>query len=181
MYDDIAAQFQPGGSYTKGIEAQLARRKKGAMASGMQSLVSSGMAGTTQAAGLGSKFEEEVGMPTMAAAETSRIGKLTEAMMGKAGFMASQIPQQMTAQPQSHEGEVGYGGPSLMDQYKNKFSKFQAGNKPQATKASGPRLSTRAGMRKSIPFMGSGNKSAAATPQYDFLEIGRNLLRSKIF
>jgi len=180
MYDDIAAQFQPGGSYTKGIEAQLARRKKGAMASGMQSLVSSGMAGTTQAAGLGSKFEEEVGMPTMAAAETSRIGKLTEAMMGKAGFMASQIPQQMTAQPQSHEGEVGYGGPSLMDQYKDKFSSFQAGNRSQTTKASGPRFRTHTGRSMFSPI-GSSKKSTSAAPQYNFLDIGKNLLRSKIF
>jgi len=109
LYDQMATQYQPGGTYLKGIEEQLARRKKGAMASGMQSLVSSGMAGTTQAAGLGKKFEEEVGMPTMAAAETDRIGKLTEAMMGKAGFMQQLLQDTPERTMTTIMGDMGPG------------------------------------------------------------------------
>ena len=117
LYDQIIAQYQPGGGYTKGLETQLARRKKGALASGMQSLVSSGMAGTTQAAGLGTKFEEEVGAPTMAAAETGRIGKLTEAMMGKAGFLQNIASRQFSTR-QTTQARPATKSMSMMDRWR---------------------------------------------------------------
>lgn len=144
LYDTIAAQFQPGGSYTKGIEAQLARRKKGAMASGMQSLVSSGMAGTTQAAGLGKKFEEEVGMPTMAAAETDRVSKLTGALMGKAGFMQQLLGS--TPERTMTRTVAKSKLPSLYD-------KSTPGSKKTTMK---PAATTHTGRRMFQPFGGSG-------------------------
>lgn len=66
------AYYQPGGAYGAGVEAALGRGRTKAMATGMQSLVSAGLAGTTMAAGLGKKFEEEVGMPIRAGVEEAR-------------------------------------------------------------------------------------------------------------
>jgi len=152
LYDSMAAQFQPGGTYTKGIEEQLARRKKGAMASGMQSLVSSGMAGTTQAAGLGSKFEEEVGMPTMAAAETSRIGKLTEAMMGKAGFMQQLLQDTPRRSTTIIPAKMSEG--FLERHYRE--SKEAKDRKALKTTAAKPAATTHTGRRMFQPFGGSG-------------------------
>lgn len=69
--------YQPGGGYGKGVEAGLERGRTKAVAGGMQSLVSAGLAGTTMAAGLGKKYEEEVGMPARARVEETRAGALS--------------------------------------------------------------------------------------------------------
>ncbi len=72
LWKDAIAQYAPGGSFGKGVEASLARGRTKSVASGMQSLVASGLANTTQAAGLGKKFEEEVGAPTRLRVESQR-------------------------------------------------------------------------------------------------------------
>jgi len=150
LYDSMAAQYQPGGTYLKGIEEQLKRRKTGAMASGMQSLVSSGMAGTTQAAGLGKKFEEEVGVPTMAAAETDRIGKLTGAMMGKANFMQQLLGE---TPPASTTTSIGKMSPGIL-------TRDRASTKTKTTTAK-PTATTHTGRRMFQPFGGSGYAATA--------------------
>ena len=71
------AYYEPGGGFGKGVEAGLERERTQAMSSGMQSLVGSGLAGTTMAAGLGKKFSEEVGMPTRARIEETRTERLS--------------------------------------------------------------------------------------------------------
>lgn len=71
------AYYQEGGGYGKGVEAGLGRARTKTMAAGMQSLVSAGLAGTTMAAGLGKKFEEEVGMPARARVEETRAGAIS--------------------------------------------------------------------------------------------------------
>ena len=60
IYDEIIGRYKPGGGFGAGYEAQLGRAKTKDVASGAQSLVSSGLYGTTQTAGLGKKWEEEV-------------------------------------------------------------------------------------------------------------------------
>lgn len=72
-----AAYYAPGGGFGKGTEAGLERERTQVMSSGMQSLVSSGLAGTTMAAGLGKKFSEEVGMPTRMRVEETRAQRLS--------------------------------------------------------------------------------------------------------
>lgn len=81
--------YAPGGTYTKNIEAALARSRKLALASGTQSLVSAGLAGTQMPSGLGTMFEEEIGVPARARAETERTGALADIYGRKAGLLSS--------------------------------------------------------------------------------------------
>ena len=85
-YGSAIDQYAPGGGYMKGIEAGLGRGRTKALASGMQNLVSAGMSNVTTAGGLGKKFEEEVGAPTRAMAESERSRNLANiyASMGGA-------------------------------------------------------------------------------------------------
>lgn len=70
------AYYSPEGGYGKGVEAALGRARTKAVASGTQALVSAGLMGTTMPAGLGKKFEEEIGMPTRARVEETRAERL---------------------------------------------------------------------------------------------------------
>lgn len=78
------AYYAEGGGYGKGTEAALERGRTKAVTSGAQSLVSAGLAGTTMMAGLGKKFEEEVGMPTRARVEETRAQAMSSLEMAKA-------------------------------------------------------------------------------------------------
>ncbi len=71
-YEKALAHYAPGGGYGAGVEAGLERGRVKSTASGMQNLVSAGLAGTTMAAGLGKKYEEEVAAPTRAKVESAR-------------------------------------------------------------------------------------------------------------
>ena len=83
-FAEAEAYYEPDGGFGKGIEAGLERERTQAMSSGMQALVSSGMAGTTMAGGLGKKFAEEVGMPTRARIEETRAERLSAIKMLRA-------------------------------------------------------------------------------------------------
>jgi hypothetical protein len=87
IYDEIIGMFSPEGDFGKGLLAQLDRAKEKSVAQGSQALVSSGLYGTTQAAGLEKKFEEEVGAPARLQIESERIGKYTGALKDKAGMI----------------------------------------------------------------------------------------------
>ncbi len=105
------AQYQPGGGFGKGVESALGRSRTKAMASGMQSLVSSGLSGTTTAAGLGKKFEEEVGMPTRMGVEEARAGNLSRLYASLAGMEQSGFESAQSRMPRFTGG--GGGGRSL--------------------------------------------------------------------
>ncbi|KKN18000.1 hypothetical protein LCGC14_0960260 [marine sediment metagenome] len=87
IYEQIIGLFSPGGEFGKGFEAQIGRAKTKSVAQGTQALVSSGLYGTTQTAGLAKKFEEEVGMPARLQMEDVRISKYAGAMGAKAGMI----------------------------------------------------------------------------------------------
>ncbi len=87
LLDQVIARYQPGGDYGKAALGTLETRKKKTLASQQQSLVSSGLSGTTRGASLGKKFEEDIGTPTRLGIEETRVGALTQAMQAKAGFM----------------------------------------------------------------------------------------------
>lgn len=87
IYDRIVAQYEPGGAFGQGIESQLQREKTKTVASQTQQLVSSGLFGTSVTAGLGQKFEEEVGAPTRLRAQDISFERLAQAGIGKAGFI----------------------------------------------------------------------------------------------
>ena len=87
IFDRIIKQQETGDVSEKAIEAAISRGSTKAVAQGTQSLVSSGLSSTTQAAGLGKKFEEEVGMPARLQAADIRQQRLNQSLRDKAGFI----------------------------------------------------------------------------------------------
>lgn len=86
-YEQIETMFSPGGDFGKGYSAYLAQAKSEDVARGTQSLVSSGLYGTTQAAGLGTQWEKQVGAPARLKLEDVRTEKYGEALRGTAGLI----------------------------------------------------------------------------------------------
>ncbi len=87
LWDQIIQRYQPGGAFGAGALASYERGKTKAIGAGMQQLVSSGLANTTIAATMGSKYEEEVGTPFRTQLEDMRMDRLSGAQEGKAGFI----------------------------------------------------------------------------------------------
>ena len=85
--DQVIQNYSPGGSYEQSQLAQLNTRKKQDVASGMQSLVRSGMANTTVAAGLPSAWEQQVGTPSRLGLEDILTQRRTEAQQAKLGML----------------------------------------------------------------------------------------------
>lgn len=128
-FQKAIAQYAPGGSFGAGVEAGLVRGKKQSMASGMNALIGSGLAGTTMAAGLGKKYEEEVAAPIRAGVESTRAQNIsalnvslaqaqqgahqfeTQAQQSASQFSASQALQKYMAdlQAKAQAGQLGLG------------------------------------------------------------------------
>lgn len=132
LWEEAIAHYAPGGGYGKGVEAGLTRGRKKALSSGMQSLVSSGLSNTTTAAGLGTKYEEEVAAPARGRMESTRAQAIAGLKAGYAGAMQSgyesaanrassmqdfgggydQIPSMQRTEPQqqvtarTHQGQI---------------------------------------------------------------------------
>lgn len=87
LLDQVISQYSPGGTFGKAELKLLGREKTKALAKGEQSLVSSGLAGTTAGVGMGQKWEEEVGMPSKLKLEDTRTQRLMEAFLAKAGYL----------------------------------------------------------------------------------------------
>lgn len=87
ILDEVIGMYRQGGSYGGGVEAGLERERTKTMAAGTQSLVSSGLYNTTQAAGLAGKFSEEVAMPTRMKLEDLRMDRLSSALGQKASMI----------------------------------------------------------------------------------------------
>jgi len=85
IYDEIIKQYRPEGGFLKGAYAELGREKERTLAGQQQQLVSSGLFGTSITAGLGQKWEAEVGQPARLKLEDVRMGRLSEALQAKAG------------------------------------------------------------------------------------------------
>lgn len=82
LYDQIIGMY--GSDYGAGELAMLERQKTKDLASAQQSLVSSGLYGTTMTAGLGKKWEEEIGVPSRLKLEDVRKSALSSAYGAKA-------------------------------------------------------------------------------------------------
>jgi hypothetical protein len=87
LLDQIIGLYKPGGGFGAGTQAEIERTKKKDVASATQQMISSGMYGTTTAAGLPSKWEETVGMPSRLKLEDMRYAQLAQALGGKASFV----------------------------------------------------------------------------------------------
>lgn len=101
LFKEAKALFAPEGEFMGGIEAQLARTEKRAVASGMQGLVAAGLGGTSMMGGLGKKFQEEVAVPALARAESTRLSSLANIYTQQAGAEVSLAPRTTT--------QFGYG------------------------------------------------------------------------
>ena len=78
------AMYAPGGAYGKGVEAQLARGSKKAVAGGTQAMVNAGLASTSMPAGLAKQYEEEVATPARGELESRRAEALSGLSMAEA-------------------------------------------------------------------------------------------------
>jgi len=154
-FQEAMGHYRPGGGFGRGVEAGLERGRTRAVAGGMQSLVSSGLAGTTMAAGLGKKYEEEVAAPTRAGVESERAQRLSslnvalgQAQQGAYQFGTAQDLQryitnlQARTQARGQTGQLGLG-----------YAQLEA-RQPQATISGG----TTSQMQVAAP-------AAAPTPQ----------------
>lgn len=83
-WETAIAQYAPGGGFGKGVEAGLERGRVKAIASGTQSMVSAGLAGTSMPAGLGKKYEEEVAAPARGRVESQRAQAIASLQAGYA-------------------------------------------------------------------------------------------------
>ncbi len=99
--------YAPGGAYSKGLDAQLARGSKKAVAGGTQALVSSGLASTSMGAGLAKQYEEEVGAPARADLESRRVSAM-------AGLYSQEAGMQVGAS-ESAAGRQFAGGQAELD------------------------------------------------------------------
>ena len=104
-FEKALSYYRPGGGYAKGVEASLVRGEKKSTASGMQSLVSSGLAGTTMAAGLGKKYQEEVAAPTRARVEETRVGQMSSIEMALANLRQGAAESEKSRLAQAAEAE----------------------------------------------------------------------------
>ena len=83
----MVGMYAPGGGFGAGYEAQLERTKTRDVASGTQQLISSGLYGSTTAAGLGKAWEEDVGAPARLRLEDLRKQKYADVLSQKASFV----------------------------------------------------------------------------------------------
>ena len=87
IFDEIIARYQPGGTFGKSYLQQLREQKVRDVGAETQSLISSGMYGTTTTAGLPGKWEAEVGAPARLKLEDVQMERLSSAQLGKASFL----------------------------------------------------------------------------------------------
>lgn len=135
LFKEAKALYAPEGEYMGGIEAQVKRGEKRAVASGMQGLAAAGLAGTSMMGGLGKKYQEEVAMPALAQAESTRLSALAGLYQSQAGAEAQMAPRyttQRTYAPQS------YGGASRRPQPVTQVQPTRRAAAPTAAKPVAP-------------------------------------------
>jgi len=87
LYGEMMARFQPGGAFEKRGLAEIERQKTRGVGREMQQMISSGMYGTTTAAGAPRRWEAEVGAPARLRLEDIMQQRLTGIQQQKAGFL----------------------------------------------------------------------------------------------
>lgn len=87
IYDEIIKRYQPGGTFGKAALGQLEAQKTRDVGKETQQMISSGLYGTTTTAGLPTKWEAEVGAPSRLRLEDIMMERLSQAQIGKAGFI----------------------------------------------------------------------------------------------
>lgn len=126
IYDEIIRRYQPGGTFEARALEQLGARKTAEVGSAAQQMISSGLYGTEAGAGLGMAWERAVGTPARLSLEDIMMQRLSQAQMGKVGFMerredvypSADLLTQLAlragqAAPTTYTATGGGGGPSI--------------------------------------------------------------------
>jgi len=137
IYDSIIEMYQPGGAFEARYLSQLGTRKAKDVGSEMQQLISSGLYGTTTTAGIGRRWEAEVGEPARLAMEDVMQQRLGMAMGKKAEFLTGieeEYPDYLAAaslarQAYSAGGGGGGGGGSSYRPWSSLFGSYSTGGR----------------------------------------------------
>ena len=116
IYDEIITRYQPGGGFGKAALGQLEERKERDVGAETQAQISGGLFGTTAQAGLGTKWEAEVGAPARLKLEDIMMERLSQAQLGKAGFIERRedvYPDVGAAAGYAAQGAGAGGGTSI--------------------------------------------------------------------
>jgi len=87
IYDEIIQRYRPGGEFGRAALGQLEARKIRDVGKETQQLISSGLYGTTTMGATGRRWEEAVGAPERLRLEDIQMQRLSQAQIGKAGFI----------------------------------------------------------------------------------------------
>ncbi|KKN59422.1 hypothetical protein LCGC14_0542570 [marine sediment metagenome] len=87
IFDEIINRYKPGGSFGRGYLSQLENQKVQDVGQESQQMISSGLYGTTTAAGAGQRWEANVGATARLKLEDVQMERLSQAQVGKAGLI----------------------------------------------------------------------------------------------
>jgi len=87
IYGEMMQRYQPGGAFEKRGLGEIERARTKGVGQEMQQMISSGMYGTTTAAGVPRQWEAEVGAPARLRLEDIMQQRLTGIQQQKAGFL----------------------------------------------------------------------------------------------
>lgn len=87
MYSQMMQRYQPGGAFEKRGLGEIERARTKGVGQEMQQMISSGLYGTTTAAGVPRQWEAEVGAPARLRLEDIMQQRLTGIQQQKAGFL----------------------------------------------------------------------------------------------
>lgn len=189
LYDEIIGRYKAGGGFVKGQIAGLERRKVRGVAAGMMSLSQAGLAGTTLSAGLGKRWEEEVGTPARLSIADIAGQRLSQAQMAKAGFierrqdvgpdpgMVSSLMRGVgRAQPDPYGGRTTFGASSFRNQGGVVPLQTSAGvNRPSISRARTPARRATTSPYTQKPYFSRWGQPTRAIPQRQRLNIARTL------
>lgn len=150
IYDEIIARYRPGGEFGKAALGQLEQRKVLDVGKETQQLISSGLYGTTTMGATGRRWEEAVGGPERLKLEDIQMQRLSQAQVGKAGFMerredigpdpslVAQLSQQVGAAPRQTTGvTTGQSLSDFMEEFRIKGREGAAPRKAYVTSGGG--------------------------------------------
>ena len=87
IYGEMMQRYQPGGAFERRGLGEIERARTKGVGQEMQQMISSGLYGTTTAAGVGRKWEADVGAPSRLRLEDIMQQRMTGIQQQKAGFL----------------------------------------------------------------------------------------------
>ena len=146
IYDEIINRYQPGGGFGKAALGQLEEQKVRDVGEETQAQISGGLFGTSVTAGLGTKWESEVGAPARLRLEDIMMERLSQAQLGKAGFIERRedvYPDVGAAAQYAAAGGAGAGGQTIsgtadISGYMQRFGETFGGGAGGKTTGPGP-------------------------------------------